>query len=167
MAGKSKGGRPRKLPGERRSESIRADLTIAEKQELQLEARLQGISEAELVRRRLGFGGPAPGVRSSSSVLRDLEDRGVDVAQLLSQDAVRACAEDAGLEPVVFVRRMLEFSAATPGKRNQAALVSEINAIGVNLNQLTRATHRGSEFVAYWREVGAKLEDTLERVLSA
>ena len=54
--------RPRKQPHERRRESVRADLTLAEKEHVREQARLAGISEAEYVRRCvLGvFVTPAP-----------------------------------------------------------------------------------------------------------
>ena len=178
---KNMGGRPRKQPGEQRSAKIEAAVTIAEKQELALEAGLQEISEGEYVRRRCGFGGPAPGVRSASSVLRDLEKRGVDVPALLAQDAISAFAKEAGLEPEVFVRRMLEFSAATPKKRHQSAVVSTLNglwrqfrAIGNNANQIALAKHTPRlERVAWERvieridELSEQAETAMERVLES
>lgn len=164
---KNKGGRPRKQPGENRSASIKAAVTVAEKQELALEAKLQDLSEGEYVRRRCGFGAPAPGIRSSSSLLKDLDERGVDVAALLAQDAVTALAAEAGLEPEVFVRRMLEFTAATPQKRQQSAVVSTLNglwqqfkAIGNNANQLARARNSGRAERIAWEDLVQRM-DTL------
>ena len=162
---KNKGGRPRKQTGELRSASTRTDLTLSEKQELALEARLQGVSEAEYVRRRLGFGAPAPGIRSTSSIISDLEKRGVDIAALLSQDTVQAHAQEAGLEPATFVRRMLEFSASSPQKRNEAAIVSELNnlwqqfrALGNNANQISISKHTSRSERIAWEDAIAKLD---------
>lgn len=162
---KKKGGRPRKQPGEQRSSKIEGAVTLAEKQEVALEARLQGISEGEYVRRRCGLGGPARGVRSSSSLLKDLEKKGVDVTALLSQDAVTALAEQAGLEPEVFVRRMLEFSAATPQKQQQSAVVSTLNnlwqqfrRLGNNANQIALSKHTTRTERIAWQDAIARLD---------
>jgi hypothetical protein len=161
---RNKPGRPRNEPGEQRTSATRATLTLVEKQELELEARLQGVSEAEYVRRRLGFGEPAPGIRSATSIVSELEKRGIDVAAWLASDPVQQYATEAGVSEAVFVRRLLEFAAAPPASRERAALVRELNCIGVNINQLSRATHRGADFTRYWREIGEKLEDILERL---
>lgn len=45
--------RPRKQPHERRSESVRSDLTLAEKTYVQEQAARAGLSEAEYTRRRV------------------------------------------------------------------------------------------------------------------
>jgi hypothetical protein len=44
--------RPKKQPHERRTASVRSDLTLAEKCYVQAQAALAGVSEAEYVRRR-------------------------------------------------------------------------------------------------------------------
>ncbi len=164
----NKGGRPKVQPGELRSSKYRAvaALTLAEKQELELEVRLQGFaSEAAYIRSRLGFGAPAKSISPTSSIVKSLEERGVDVPALLQQDAIAAFAQEAGLEPAVFVRRMLEFSGARPEKRDRSALVSELNSLGVNINQLARAVNRGSDFTDHWQQLAARVEKALEKVL--
>lgn len=170
----NKGGRPRKQPGEQRSAKIEAAVTLAEKQDLALEAELQGISEGEYVRRRCGIGGPAPGIRSGSSVLKDLEQRGIDVPALLSQDAVSAFAKEAGLEPEVFVRRMLEYTAATPQKRHESAIVSTLNglwqqfrAIGNNANQIALAKHTSRTERLAWEDVIGRMDQLSEQAETA
>ncbi len=45
------------------------------------------------------------------------------------------------------------------------ALVSELNAIGNNVNQLARSVHRGSAFSDFWEEVGQELQQALRKVL--
>lgn len=47
------------------------------------------------------------------------------------------------------------------------ALVTAINRIGVNVNQLARAHHRGSDFVKYWKAIGNKIEEALVLVTRA
>lgn len=108
--------RPRKQPHELRTESIRADLTAAEKEHVRMQARRAGISEAEYTRRRL-----------------------------------------------------LGFEVTTPAARRtyDPALVSEINRVGVNVNQLARAVHSGREFVVYWRQIGDELKGVLAKVVAA
>ena len=72
-----------------------------------------------------------------------------------------------GLAPHEYVRRRVLGHVVAPAPRQaDAALVSEINRIGVNVNQLARATHRCSDFTAYWREIGGQLEAVLRRVLT-
>jgi hypothetical protein len=103
--------RPEKTPEEKRSETARFRLTVAERAFLRGQAETAGLTEAEFLRRR-ALGLP---VRAASA-------------------------------------------------RSDPVLVSELNRIGVNVNQLARATHRGAEFTRYWREIGARLEAVLARV---
>ena len=103
--------RPKKQPHEQRTESTRADLTLAEKEHVREQARLAGISEAEYVRR---------------------------------------C--------------VLGISVAPAPAKVDAALITELNRIGVNVNQLARAVHTGRAFVTYWREIGTELTAILAKV---
>lgn len=175
------GGRPKKQPDEQRSASTRADLTVAEKESLGHEARLQGVSEAEYVRRRLGFGAPASRSQSTPETVAALEKRGVDVAELFSRDYIREQAEAAGLSEAGLVHRMLDYAAAPPARRQTAALISELNrlglelkAIGNNANQLALATHTNRRFATSWedvvREIGelrGRVSNALEKVIDA
>lgn len=104
--------RPIKAPDEKRSETARVRLTIAERAHLRAQADIAGLTESDFLRRR-ALGLP---VRSSSV-------------------------------------------------RSDPALVTELNRIGVNVNQLARATHRGADFTRYWREIGAQIETMLGRML--
>ncbi|WP_108676663.1 plasmid mobilization protein [Acuticoccus yangtzensis] len=80
---------------------------------------------------------------------------------------LRAQADAAGLTETEFLRRRaLGLPVRAASQRSDPALVSELNRIGVNVNQLARATHRGSDFTRYWREVGAKLESVLAHVVA-
>lgn len=109
-------GRPRKEQHERRTASVRADLTEAEKVYVQQQAAKAGLSEAEYTRRRI-----------------------------------------------------LGYAVVSPAaaRRADPALISELNRIGVNVNQLARAVHTDREFIRYWREIGAELRSALDRVVRA
>ena len=82
-------------------------------------------------------------------------------------ERLRANAAAAGLEPHEYARRRTLGHRIPPAPSRGAdpALLSELNRIGVNVNQLARATHRGSDFTLYWREVGAKLEAVLGKLV--
>ncbi|MEE9391193.1 MAG: hypothetical protein V3W41_01675 [Planctomycetota bacterium] len=174
-----KAGRPKKLPDEQRLASTRADLTMAEKEALGHEARLNGVSEAEFVRRRLGFGASASRSQSTPALISALEKRGVDAAELFSRDYFRTEAEAAGLSEAGLVRRMLDFANAPPAKRQTAALISELNTLGLelssvgnNANQLALASHTNRRAAVEWeavvariRELGDQIEGCLERVM--
>lgn len=81
---------------------------------------------------------------------------------------LRAQAAAAGLDPHEYARRRTLGHAVPPAPQRSSdpALISELNRIGVNVNQLARASHRGSEFTRYWRDVGAELRGLLERVMA-
>ena len=175
------GGRPRKQPDEQRSASTRADLTMAEKEALSHEARLHGVSEAEYVRRRLGFGAPASRSQSTPELVDALEKRGIDVAEILSRDYVREQAKAAELSEAGLIHRMLEYAAAPPARRQTAALISAINrltlefkAIGNNANQIAQAGWTDRRIPTSWEAVRDRIyelanqgEDTLEKVIEA
>ena len=85
---------------------------------------------------------------------------------------VDAQAAIAGLDAVEFARQHLSGArvSAMPAsvkaaKADAGALLMKLDRlalaskqIGNNVNQLARATHRGSDFQRYWREVGDELE---------
>lgn len=105
--------RPKKHDGEKRSETARFRVTLAEREYIRAQARAAGIAETEYLRRRaLGY-------------------------------------------------------AVPPARPNQSdpALISELNRIGVNVNQLARATHRGSDFVHTWQIIRQQLAETLAKVV--
>ena len=83
--------------------------------------------------------------------------------------SLRVAASTAGLSVSDFVRsRAMSYQLRSPRSSSvDPALVSELNRIGVNVNQLARAHHRDSAFVNYWREVGDELRGILSQVLSA
>ena len=152
---------------------------MAERESVAHEAHLHGVSEGEYVRRRLGLGAPASQVQSSSEIVATLKERGIDVDELLSRDYIRQQAEAAGLNEAGLVHRMLEYAAAPPARRQKAALIHEVNrlglelkAIGNNANQLAVATHTNRRFATSWEavvqslhELGSRVSDVLDRVL--
>lgn len=68
-------------------------------------------------------------------------------------------------------RRALRLPAAPPkvrGKRSaNAALVNELNRIGVNLNQLAHAANRGITERSHWAKLADELSAVLERLVLA
>jgi len=83
--------------------------------------------------------------------------------------ALRLDARKAGIPLSDYVRRRAigqRVRARSTG-RSDPALISELNRIGVNVNQLARAHHRDSAFVAYWREVGDELKGILSRLVTS
>ena len=105
--------RPKKQDGEKRSETARFRVTVAEREYIRAQARAAGLPGAEYLRRR-ALGYTVPPARSGLT---------------------------------------------------DPALISELNRIGVNVNQLARAVHRGSDFVHTWRIIGKQLSDTLAKVV--
>ncbi|MEM9128423.1 MAG: plasmid mobilization relaxosome protein MobC [Pseudomonadota bacterium] len=81
---------------------------------------------------------------------------------------VRSQAQAAGLEPHEYLRRRAlgHAVAPAPSSSSDPAIVSELNRIGVNVNQLARATHRGSDFTRYWMHIAGELRTTLEKVMA-
>jgi hypothetical protein len=66
-------------------------------------------------------------------------------------------------------RRVLGHAVVSPAgpRRADPALISELNRIGVNVNQLARAVHVGRDFVRHWREIGVELRTVLDKLLRA
>ena len=87
---------------------------------------------------------------------------------LAEREYVRAQAERAGLTPAEYMRRRALGHAIppAPARSSDPALVSELNRVGVNVNQLARAVHRGSAFADYWQEVGEELRGVLGKVMA-
>ena len=83
---------------------------------------------------------------------------------------VHAQAEMAGLTPMEYVRRRALGYVVPPAPSRRVfdpALISEINRVGNNVNQLARAAHTGREFIKYWREVGQELTRVLDHIVRA
>lgn len=81
---------------------------------------------------------------------------------------LRVQAQRAGLDPHDYARRRtLGTPAVSAGSRRaDPALISELNRIGVNLNQLARAVHRGSDDGTDWGELAVELKRILAVVMA-
>lgn len=87
---------------------------------------------------------------------------------LAEREYIRSRAAAAGMAETDYLRaRALGFSVS-PARSAQTdpALITELNSIGVNVNQLAAATHQGRDFVRYWREIGAELRQVLSKVVT-
>jgi hypothetical protein len=81
---------------------------------------------------------------------------------------VQSQAERAGLSEAEYTRRrVLGFVVASPAaaRKNDPALISELNRIGVNVNQLAKSTHTDGDFIRFWREIGDELRRVLAKLL--
>lgn len=88
---------------------------------------------------------------------------------LAEHEHMRDVAEAAGLSVSDYLRRrgcgyMVPTGAAR--KSVDPALVSELNRIGVNLNQITRNIHSGRPLRIHAREVLRELESVLKTIVS-
>ena len=91
---------------------------------------------------------------------------------LAEVEAIRSEATKAGLPVAEYVRRRsLGYQVPSAAARSSdPALVSEINRIGVNVNQLTKAVHMDdhrSPFTAEWRAILSELRQVLTKVAGA
>ena len=78
-------------------------------------------------------------------------------------------ADRAGMGPHEYARRRtLGANVVSPSSRRaDPALISELNRIGVNLNQLARATHIGKDFAEEWGDIALDLRRAIELVLAS
>ena len=80
---------------------------------------------------------------------------------------IRTQADAAGISTHEYMRRRAMGYAISPARSSATdpALINEINRIGVNVNQLALAVHRGSEFQHHWKSIGDDIRAMLKRVL--
>ena len=77
-------------------------------------------------------------------------------------------AKMAGLSRADFIRfSALEKKIVAPPRQADAQLLSELNRIGVNVNQLARDYNSDREFTNDWRMVRDRLLDILDKVARA
>lgn len=77
-------------------------------------------------------------------------------------------AARAGMVPADFIRRRaLGQPVQASPRRADASMLSELHRIGVNVNQLARATHMERDFVRHWEAIEGELRDVLEKVAAA
>lgn len=85
-------------------------------------------------------------------------------------DYLRAQARTAGMPVAEFVRRRaLALPVQPPPSHADARLLSEINALGVNLNQIARNSNAGREGIQAvdWSDLQAELSRVLEKIGAA
>lgn len=88
---------------------------------------------------------------------------------LAEHEHMRGAAEAAGLSVSDYLRRRACGYMVTTGAARRSvdpALVSELNRIGVNLNQITRNIHSGRRLRLHAKEVLRELETVLKVVVS-
>ncbi|MEO1322259.1 MAG: plasmid mobilization relaxosome protein MobC [Pseudomonadota bacterium] len=84
------------------------------------------------------------------------------------KERIRVAAARAGLRPSEYIRRRALNIPVPVKAANSAvdpALIVALNRIGNNVNQLALSVHRGSDFQAYWRDIGGELQGVLSAAL--
>lgn len=86
---------------------------------------------------------------------------------MAEQEHLRSQASTCGQNVAEYVRhRVMGHRVESPARpKFNPTLVSEINRIGVNVNQLSRAVHMDREFVKYWQDIGTQLEAVLDKLV--
>lgn len=78
---------------------------------------------------------------------------------------VERSADDAGLSLVEFCRRSIFKSKVRPPMaKSDAAILAELNRIGVNLNQIARITNRGEKLPSNFSAVMTDLRRAIARI---
>lgn len=84
---------------------------------------------------------------------------------LAETDYLRTQAAVAELTLAEYVRRLaLGYRVKPPRARIEAQLLSELNRIGVNVHQLTRAANAGRGFAGDWEAIVDELERLMTQV---
>jgi len=87
-----------------------------------------------------------------------------------TRETLRSKARAAGVSDAEFIRRYIDGTPNPSPARSAVdpAIVAFLNTyalalskIGNNVNQLTRSSHRGSDFTRFWREVGGEVQGQL------
>ncbi len=104
--------------------------------------------------------------RPRKTVEERRDERAEQRYTLAELEHIRTQASRAGISPTDFIRRralsqpIRAANVASPSP----ALISELNRIGVNLNQLARAVNRGRDMSGQWDELGQELARVLVQV---
>lgn len=79
---------------------------------------------------------------------------------------LRAQATTSGVSPHEYARQRVLGHVVKPARNHvDASVVSELNRIGMNVNQLARSVHRGRDFQEHWQVLRQQLQATLAKVL--
>lgn len=159
-------GRPRKAPGDARTELVRVYLTPAEQAEVGVFASACGVRVAELMR-RLALGRD-PRLGASRVDRAGEAEPHVDVRfrlPLAEKELLDAAARREGLLLGAYLRKAaFERSGPVVSDADAMRLAYELNAIGNNLNQAVRDLHAGSTRRHDWEALRAQLQTILTRV---
>jgi hypothetical protein len=80
-------------------------------------------------------------------------------------EGLRERAAIAGLLPHEYARRrVIGHVIVPPPRKADAALLVELNRIGINVNQLARAMNTDREFRSRWEDLAAALEAAIDKV---
>lgn len=111
---------------------------------------------------------PATG-RGGRPIKQPHEKRSIQIklrVTIAEDDYYKRQAAAAGLTVAEYLRRAgLNIVIRIPPSLADDRLITEINAIGVNVNQIARAANRGQEEREFWRALGDKVANTLDEVV--
>lgn len=159
-------GRPRKAPGDARTELVRVYLSPAEHAEVGVFASACGVRAAELMR-RLALG-QDPRLGASRVERAEEAEASVDVRfrlPLAEKELLDTAARREGLLLGAFLRKAaFERGGAVVSDADAMRLVYELNAVGNNLNQAVRDLHAGSARRHDWEALRAQLDAILTQV---
>lgn len=101
--------------------------------------------------------------------LKELEEKRMERFNLrftlAELESIRAQAALAGLLPHEYARRRVLGHIVHPSpSRMDAATLCDLNRIGVNANQLAKATNAGREFRGVWQVIAEEIQRVLDRV---
>jgi hypothetical protein len=78
----------------------------------------------------------------------------------------RQQADKAGLTVAEYLRRAgLNLAISVPRPMADAQLIREVNAIGVNINQIACAANRGQDQRDFWQTLADKVANTLDELV--
>ena len=88
---------------------------------------------------------------------------------LAEREHIRTQARAAGISDTEYLRRRAlgHQIPPAPSRSSDPAMVSELNRVGVNVNQLALATHRGSDFTRHWQHIAGELRTALAKVIGS
>lgn len=85
---------------------------------------------------------------------------------IAEEDYYKQQASKAGLTVTEYLRRAgLNMIIRVPRAIADNQLISELNAMGNNLNQIARAANRGQEEREFWRDLADKVANKLDEVV--
>ena len=112
-----------------------------------------------------------PGGRPKRSADEKLSEHVHVMVSVADRETLTAKALSAGVSEAEFLRRLIRGAELADASQSpipvqtDPRLVVELNRIGNNVNQLAKSSHRGSDFVRYWQDVGEELRAVLIKAL--